>query len=123
MVRATLEGLVRAIWDFARQLNPTLDPVLGEPDPGWRHIMRSLIIDANNILDGYGTAHEFQEDWKWVRIAIPLQVRLIVEQILWDRGGSWKKLVTAFKPINKRPESTRAPRDSYATYRSRFGGG
>ncbi len=102
IVAGTIEGLLRGIWDFARSLNPSLDPVLGEPDPGWRHLLRGLIGDANRILDNYDSVAGFEEDWKWVRIAIPLQVRLIVEQILWDRGGRWRELVTGFKPIAKK---------------------
>lgn len=96
-----LFSVLKGIWDFARSLNPFLDPVLGKPDPAWRTILRSTIAAANDLLDGYGGAAAFLEDWKWIRLAIPLQVRLAVEQMLWDRGGDWRKLVTGFSPVRR----------------------
>ncbi len=41
----------------------------------------------------------FASEWKWARLALPLQTRLAAEQGLWDLGGDYRRLVSGFKPI------------------------
>lgn len=62
-------------------------------------IGRGLATQFRDILGRYDSALAFQADWKWARMILPLQVRLIVEQVLWDKGGHWRKMVTGFRPI------------------------
>lgn len=56
---------------------------------------------ATTLLDSYDSPREFMADWKWMRLLIPLQVRLFMEQILWDRAGQWRQLVTGFRPVSE----------------------
>lgn len=42
---------------------------------------------------------EFWEDWRIFRVWCPLQVRLAVEQILWELGGRYRKAITGFGPM------------------------
>lgn len=44
----------------------------------------------------------FVEDWKVLRLGVSLQVRLYVEQVLWDAGGKYRELVTGFRAIDNR---------------------
>jgi len=39
--------------------------------------------------------------WKIQRTFVPLQVRLAVEQILYDKGEPWRRLVSGFRPLTK----------------------
>lgn len=41
----------------------------------------------------------FRADWKYVRLWIDLQERLLVEQVLYDKGGYYRELVSGFRPI------------------------
>lgn len=41
----------------------------------------------------------FIQIWKVLRLRLPLQDRLVVEQILWDKEGPWRQLVAGFRPI------------------------
>lgn len=41
----------------------------------------------------------FTQHWKRLRLRLPLQDRLVIEQILWDKGAEWRELVTGFRPI------------------------
>lgn len=65
-------------------------------------ILRELEASARKWVDGYDKAGgfaEFRSMWRKVRNAVPLQTRLMVEQILWEKGGTWRGLVSGFKPI------------------------
>lgn len=42
----------------------------------------------------------FNERWARVRSFLPLQVRLACEQVMWERGGGWRELVTGFRPVD-----------------------
>ena len=44
-------------------------------------------------------AKAFAREWKWARLALPLQARLAAEQGLWDLGGDYRRLVSGFEPI------------------------
>ena len=67
--------------------------------------VRRLVEMARNLIEGYQTPREFEADWKWIRLAVPLQLRLMVEQILWDKRGGWRDLVTGFGPVKGRTAS------------------
>lgn len=41
----------------------------------------------------------FQYHWKILRVWVPLQLRLAVEQVLYQKGEPWSSLVTGFKPV------------------------
>ncbi len=41
----------------------------------------------------------FRSRWAYVRQLLPLQSRLLVEQILWAMGPPWRSLLTGFNPI------------------------
>lgn len=59
-------------------------------------------------LDGYVWQHGeeigyyvFWYHWKIIRVWMPLQFRLAVEQVLYDRGYPWRNLVTGFGTIKE----------------------
>lgn len=58
---------------------------------------------AKVFVEQYKTPRAFEGDWKWLRLSVPLQVRLLVEQVLWDKRGGWRDLVTGFGPVKGRP--------------------
>jgi hypothetical protein len=41
---------------------------------------------------------KFRRDWICLRVGIALQVRLMVEQLLYERGEPWSSLCTGFGP-------------------------
>lgn len=53
-------------------------------------------------VDSYSNPQSFEADWIWLRLAVPLQVRLMVEQVLWNKRGGWRDLVTGFGPVKGR---------------------
>ncbi len=63
---------------------------------------RALANSIRDVLSSYSGPKAFEADWKYARLVVPLQFRLLVEQELWDRRGGWRDLVTGFKPITKR---------------------
>ena len=67
-------------------------------------------ITARWIKTSYKTASQFSKDWRWLRLDIDLQTRLFVEQVLWDLGPTWRKLVTGFGPIKDQVSLGRKPR-------------
>ena len=69
---------------------------LGRIRAGWA---RETARVTNQWISTYPSALNFGADWKWLRLEVPLQTRLFVEQVLWERGGEWRKLVTGFGPI------------------------
>lgn len=62
-------------------------------------LFRALADAMRSWIRSYASPRAFQADWKWMRLMVPLQFRLLVEQVLWDLGGDWRKLVTGFRPI------------------------
>lgn len=54
--------------------------------------------ETNEKAPGEGFAL-FKRHWKLLRLGIGLQVRLLVEQILYDRGEPWSRLCTGFGSI------------------------
>lgn len=60
---------------------------------------RVIALAAARLLDAYKSFDHFKSDWRWQRLLIPLQVRLFVEQVLWDRGLPWRSLITGFRAI------------------------
>lgn len=85
-----------AIWEFFAKLLRGEDPRI-PIEPGGA--MELPITAALVLIDSYGSFKAFRADWKWVRLMLPLQGRLVVEQILWDRGTPWRSLVTGFRAI------------------------
>lgn len=77
---------------------------------------RSVATQIRAALLEYRGAAAFTKDWKWARLSVPLQIRLLVEQVLWDEGGEWRKLITGFGPI-KMPATGKV--DKYAEFRAR----
>jgi len=70
--------------------------------------MRAIAGDVQRWMDSdYGDdVRRFASNWRWVRMLISLQVRLIIEQILWDRGGDWRKMITGFLPMSSESEAS-----------------
>lgn len=70
-----------------------------------------ILAECRALVEGYDSAavhlepnnrrrfEAFREDWKWLRLAMPLQVRLFVEQICYDKGWPWRSVYTGFSPI------------------------
>lgn len=61
---------------------------------------------ADRWIDTYNVAYESEfyrlwEDWKYVRLGISLQARLLVEQIFTDRGKPWSGLVSGFNTLGE----------------------
>lgn len=54
--------------------------------------------ETNEKSPGEGFAL-FKSQWKVLRLGIGLQVRLLVEQVLYDRGSPWSRLCTGFNAI------------------------
>lgn len=52
----------------------------------------------NRWVDEYPAVVDFQADWVRARLFVPLQIRLAMEQLLWERGGGYRSLVTGFGP-------------------------
>ena len=63
---------------------------------------RELAGSVRRVLGSYDGPSAFQKDWKWARLLVPLQLRLLVEQVLWDKGEGWRKLITGFGPIRSK---------------------
>lgn len=42
----------------------------------------------------------FKYHWRILRVWVPLQLRLCVEQVLQDMGKPWNTLITGFRPID-----------------------
>lgn len=42
----------------------------------------------------------FKEHWKVLRHWVSLQTRLAIEQVLWERGGFYRQLVSGFRPLD-----------------------
>jgi len=61
---------------------------------------RDLRRDIYGWLYNYDW-QEFRQDWPIIRCWIPLQFRLAVEQVLWEKGAPWSSLITGFKPANR----------------------
>ncbi len=41
----------------------------------------------------------FRSRWAYARQLLPLQLRLLLEQVLWSMGPPWRTLLTGFNPI------------------------
>jgi len=37
--------------------------------------------------------------WRTVRNMVPLQVRMLLEQAMWELGDEWRKLISGFGPL------------------------
>ena len=72
--------------------------------------VRRAVEGLGKLIEGYQSPREFEADWKWVRLVVPLQMRLMVEQILWDKKGGWRDLVTGFRPVKGRPQRPLTPK-------------
>ena len=82
--------------DFIDSLSPFAAQAWREEPAKWWTTPVSL---ANALIDAYSTFEDFRSDWKWMRLLVPLQGRLLTEQLLWDRGLPWRSLITGFRAI------------------------
>ncbi len=62
----------------------------------------SLYEETSQLLDEIETQGDFSIVWPRVRTWMPLQFRLCAEQVMWDRGGAWRRYVTGFRPVEGR---------------------
>ncbi len=65
-------------------------------------LAKAMARAARKLVNSYRGPRAFEQDWKWLRLAVPLQVRLVVEQVLWDKRGGYRDLVTGFGPVRGR---------------------
>lgn len=58
---------------------------------------------VDGYVSNYGSADKaypiFQMVWKACRAWVPLQLRLCAEQVFYNKGDPWRKLVSGFKPL------------------------
>ena len=88
---------VMGLWqDFYDMMNPIRVQLEGREIIEWWEIPVKV---ARALLDAYSTFESFRADWKWMRLAVPLRGRLLMEQLLWDRGLPWRSLITGFRAI------------------------
>ena len=126
---------VMGLWqDFYDMMNPIRTQLEGREIIEWWELPVKL---ARALLDAYSTFDAFRADWKWMRLAVPLRGRLLMEQLLWDRGLPWRSLITGFRAIegdameqgvfgpasiptekNKRLPNGREPDYSFSKWRS-----
>lgn len=90
------EFVMGLLYDFIDALSPFAAEAWREEPAKW---WRTPVKLANAFIDAYGSFDEFRRDWKWMRLLVPLQGRLLAEQILWDRGLPWRSLITGFRAI------------------------
>ena len=69
--------------------------------------VRNTVNALKKLIEGYRGPKEFEADWKWLRLMVPFQMRLLVEQVLWDKRGGWRDLVTGFGPVKGRSARSR----------------
>ncbi len=62
-----------------------------------RTVAGAIIAVARDM--GY---QAFEAQWKYARLAVPLQVRLAAEQGLWELGGKYRQLITGFRPVEEK---------------------
>lgn len=98
------------IWAVMQEINAS------SPAKTSIHSWLECMEHVNNVLDmirtwvrGYELAfgtnmgyESFRRMWKYGRLAIPLQVRLLVEQVLYEKGRPWSALCTGFQPVGTR---------------------
>ena len=89
----------RWLTELADFFGPGFDPATTWEDVGGLDPLLSMIDTAKDIILRYSNFEEFREHWKWRRILVPLQLRLVVEQMLWDMGLPWRSLITGFRAI------------------------
>jgi len=81
------------------------------PEGAWRQpCIDGMIAFRNHIYTeirvvGHpaGEAYMYdciRQNWTFTRTQISLQLRLLVEQIFYDLGQPWRKLVTGFRPVD-----------------------
>lgn len=64
----------------------------------WKRWVDSYVKYNSDLPEKY-IRDAFTRDWKALRLRLPLQDRLVVEQVLYDKGGWHRKLVSGFRPI------------------------
>lgn len=82
---------------MARIWMQQLDKALSMSDA--HRIMKELMNSAEEWIDSYDSVNEFTAHWTTLRNGIPLQARLMVEQVLWKKGGVYRSLVSGFRPL------------------------
>lgn len=61
----------------------------------------------NEWIDEYaGDIAAWKRDWVRCRLFVPLQIRLAMEQVLYERGGEYRSLITGFGPADLSGSST-----------------
>lgn len=63
------------------------------------NLIKSWINSYSQRNDKSVAFYMFREHWKILRHWVSLQTRLAIEQVLWEYGGEYRKLVTGFRPI------------------------
>lgn len=74
-----------------------LDRALSMSDA--HRIMKEVMNSAEEWIDSIRSVNEFRAQWTTLRNGIPLQARLMVEQVLWKKGGAYRALVSGFRPL------------------------
>lgn len=75
----------------------------------WSHL-RAWVGEFEN-------AAAFQRHWVRARLFVPLQIRLAMEQLLWELGGGYRNLITGFGPardVGNAVSGSGAPSERYA---------
>lgn len=74
-------------------------------------VVKEATVEAYGVIrtwiEGYVEAERypgegwrtFAEDWRIVRMFVPLQFRLCAEQVLYDKGLPWRTMVSGFRPL------------------------
>lgn len=97
-----------SVWLVNRMARSIANPVVGMEMSAalagarWlRNELYEWIISyvQREMYEGQGF-EEFKSDWRIFRVWCPLQVRLAVEEILWQLGPPYRKLITGFAPID-----------------------
>lgn len=83
-------ALANALWADMRSRAQHIDNIRGQYEK-W----------LNDWRKDYGFA-EFSACWRYLRLGLDLQSRLLIEQILWDWGKPWSNLDTGFRPVSLR---------------------
>lgn len=58
---------------------------------------------------------DFGARWKRIRSIMPLQLRLVAEQIFYDRGDAWKVYIGGFGPLADSPSKAVVAQKSKTT--------
>lgn len=103
--------MTRDEWEYITKLNPwklqqKMDKIVAKgsrTNPAGRSLTRELvglIKTLDGVICDYPSFRVFAAQWRYLRLVVPLQVRLLIEQLLYEKGEPWRSLVRGFKPID-----------------------